>query len=101
MINRYTDAVNRRDWVALGQVFTRDGIWDVGGPQAAPFCFLFSGRDKVVEGVRGLITSLEFLIQTNHALVVNILGDRATASSTLQEESRLDGSTERMRVMGM
>ena len=51
-------------------MFTRDGIWDVGGPQAAPFCFLFSGRDKVVEGVRGLITSLEFLIQTNHALVV-------------------------------
>jgi hypothetical protein len=101
LINRYTDAINRRDWSALEQVFNQDGIWDVGGPEAAPFSFLFAGRDKVVEGIRGLIAGLEFLVQTNHALVVNIVGDRATSSSTLHEDSGQHGSTEGMRVMGM
>jgi hypothetical protein len=62
---------------------------------------LFTGREQVVAGIRYLTAALEFLVQTNHAAVVNIDGDCATASSTGQEIFRMRGSTEGMRLFGM
>ena len=31
LIDRYTDAVNRRDWATLETLFASDGVWDCGG----------------------------------------------------------------------
>lgn len=100
LINRYTDAVNRRDWATLGSLFCENGVWDVGGPEADPFTFLFTGREQIVAGIRGLVANLEFLVQTNHAVVVNVNGDHATGSCTLQEISRANNGGG-MMILGM
>ena len=101
LVNRYTDTVNRKDWDALGNLFCADGVWDAGGPEAAPLTFLFTGREQVVAGIRGLVTQLDFHVQTNHAVVVNVNGDRATASCTLHELARLPGGTAGQMIYGM
>jgi ketosteroid isomerase-like protein len=101
LVNRYTDAINRRDWDTLGALFCADGVWDVGGADAAALAFLFTGREQVVTGISGMATQFDFQVQTNHAVVVNVAGDRATASSTVQEILRTRGTTEALMVLGM
>ena len=101
LVNRYTDAINRRDWATVSDVFAEDGIWDVGGPDAGPFCFLFEGRGAVVSGIRGLVEGLEFLVQKSFAPVITVSGDRATASVTVEEESRAPGAIDGGHIFGM
>ncbi len=101
LLNRYTDAVNRRDWETIEDVFTDDGVWDVGGPDAGQFCFLFEGRSAIASGIRGLVEGLEFLVQKNFAPVITVSGDQATASVTVEEESRAPGAIEGGHIFGM
>ena len=102
LLNRYTDAVNRRDWKALEDVFARNGIWDVGGPdcELPGMTFLFEGARNVVEGISKTVATTELCIQSNHALVIEIQGDRATARSTIQEIARPVGSDAGMMLWG-
>lgn len=100
LLNRYTDAVNRRDWGTLADVFTRDGIWDVGGPAAEPMSYYFSGRDELVAGIRGMIEAMAMLVATNHAAVIHVDGSSATATSTLDERALTLDGTQCVHLLG-
>src|SRR5262245_1357993 len=101
LVNRYTNAVNRRDWDTFADCFCEHAIWDVGGPEAAPLTFLFTGRDQITANIRGMVSGFDFHIQTNHAVVVKVDGDRATSSSTLHEVARGPGGTTGQMIYGM
>ena len=100
LLNRYTDAVNRRDWATLADVFTEDGIWDVGGPEAGPMKYYFSGRDQLVGSIRGMIEAMSMLVQTNHAPVIQVNGSRATATSTMDEKARTADGEQCIHLIG-
>ena len=91
LLNRYTDAVNQRDWVELENVFAVDGVWDMGGPAAGPMAMRFEGAKRVADGIAAALSSAEMCVQANHAPVVKVQGQRATARSTLQEIVRSKG----------
>jgi ketosteroid isomerase-like protein len=83
LIDRWSNAVNERDWALLGTCFTEDGVWDVGAPYNA----------TILGNVPGLISAQSYVIQTPHAVTINLQGDTATARSTIQEVMRgPDGS---------
>lgn len=100
LMNRYTDSVNRRDWAALADVFTEDGIWDVGGPDAGPFEFYFTGRKQVADGIAGLVSAMSYLVQTNHAPVIHVDGDKASATCTLDEKACPAGEAQGIHLLG-
>ncbi|MGE0385166.1 MAG: nuclear transport factor 2 family protein [Gammaproteobacteria bacterium] len=92
LIDRYTDAVNRRDWRALEATFAAGGIWDCHGPTAESR-FLFEGARNVADGIAGAVQAGEMCIQMNHAVVIDVQGDRASATCTLNEMFRMpDGN---------
>jgi hypothetical protein len=92
LLNRYTDAVNQRDWRQLESVFAEDGIWDMGGPNVGPMAMLFEGARNIAQGIAASVSTTELCVQTNHAAVVAVNGRRATARSTINELVRPKGA---------
>jgi hypothetical protein len=88
-MDRYTDAVNQRDWQVVESLFSRDdGVWDVGGPSMGAFSFYFTGARNVAEGIAKLVGTNNMCCQTNHATVIEVNGDRASARCTVNEVAR-------------
>lgn len=84
LIDRWSDAVNERDWKALATCFTDDGEWNVG----QPFSFDLKGNDAIVQSVSTEVEKQSFVIQTGHSVVIQVHGDTATARSTMHEFMR-------------
>src|ERR1700738_3752477 len=79
LIDRYTDALNRQDWGVMSELFADNAVWQASGP----FELRFEGRDAVVAALQGMVTTLEFLLQSNGAVVIELSGDRACARVSL------------------
>lgn len=85
LVDRYNDAVNHRNWVALEALFATESVWEV----APPISLKFEGAQKIAAGIQWSVGRLEFLVQSSSAIVVELQGaDRATARSTLIEFGR-------------
>jgi ketosteroid isomerase-like protein len=85
LVDRYTDAVNREDYSALPALFAFDAVWETSG---GPIELRFEGRDAVVGALQGMLSSLDFLVQGNSAVVVELAGDRARTRVSLSEIGR-------------
>ncbi len=96
-LNRYTCAVNSRDWTELGSVFDVQGSWECKGPPDLKFV----GRDAVVTGLRQAITAAKFLTQLNTPSWIKVNGTRATARSTIHEVAEFPDQNYRCEVFGM
>jgi len=96
VITRYCDAVTRRDWAALADVFAPHATWDVIGHVT----FHFEG-DGLVPGIRGIVESTGFLVQINAPALIEINGERATARSTMYELGSNLERTQRFEEPGL
>ena len=85
LLNRYTDAINQRDWAQLRAVFAQDSVWDMGGPAVGPMAMRFEGNGPIAAGIAASVSTAAMCVQTNHAPVVVVDGGRATARSTIHE----------------
>lgn len=96
LIDRYSYAVNERDWPAFESCFSEDAVWDVG----KPFDFIAQGRSSIVEVARTKISEQDFVIQTPHATVIWLDGDRARAHSTVTEVVSAGGGATGIQMFG-
>ena len=88
---RFSDAVNRRDLGAFGDLFADDGIWEIG----EPFPSRAAGRQNVATMLRNLWAPWDFFFQMTHTGVIDVAPDRQTATARwqIQEIARIpDGS---------
>ena len=86
LCNRYTDAVNRRDWHAYRACWTEDAVWDLGSPVNQKK----TGIDAIMTEVQRAVGAMDLFVQMNHAVtVLSIDGDTARARSTLNEIGRI------------
>jgi SnoaL-like domain len=96
LIDRYSYAVNERDWPAFESCFSADAVWDVG----KPFDFIAQGRSSIAEVARTKISEQDFVIQTPHATVIWLDGDRARAHSTVTEVVSAGGGATGIQMFG-
>ena len=96
LIERYSYAVNERDWPAFESCFSEDAVWDVG----KPFDFRAQGRSSILEVARTKISEQDFVIQTPHATVIWLDGDRARAHSTVTEVVSAGGGATGIQMFG-
>jgi hypothetical protein len=96
LIDRYSYAVNERDWPAFESCFSEDAVWDVG----KPFDFIAQGRSSIVEVARTKISEQDFVIQTPHATVIWLDGGRARAHSTVTEVVSAGGGATGIQMFG-
>ena len=69
LLDRYTDARNRRDWPALERAFCRDGSWEAGGPAMPAMSYRFDGASACAKGIAGLVDPLPLCIQSNRLTI--------------------------------
>ena len=82
LANRYTDAVNNRDWVRYRACWTDDAVWDLG----APVNQKKEGVEAIMAEVQRAVGAMDLFVQMNHAVaVLSVDGDRASARATLNE----------------
>jgi ketosteroid isomerase-like protein len=96
LIDRYSYAVNERDWAAYESCFAEDAVWDVG----PPFSFRLRGRSAILEIARTKISEEDFVVQTPHATVIWLDGDRARAHSTMREVVSGRGGATGLQMLG-
>jgi uncharacterized protein (TIGR02246 family) len=88
---RFSDAVNRRDPDAFGDLFADDGVWEIG----EPFASRAAGRQNVTTMFKNLWAPWDFFFQMTHSGVIDVAADRQTATARweIQEIARTpDGS---------
>jgi len=82
VIARYTDAINRRDFAVLDEVFAPDGVWNVDAGDGR--VFRFEGP-QIRAGISGLVGNSAFTVQLASLPVIEIDGDRARSRCMLFE----------------
>ncbi len=83
LIYCYSDALTRADWNQCDSVFARSAIWE-----SPALGLRYENPASFVEMLRSTVT-LELLIQTPHAPVINLTGsDQAQATTTIHERMR-------------
>lgn len=83
LVERYTDALNVRDFEAMAALFTPDAIWSVG----APYNLRFEG-EAIATSIAGMITDYPFFLQLTHSIVIDLDGDAASARTTVREVAK-------------
>ena len=82
LYDKYTDAVNRRDWDGYEACWTPDAIWELH----PPINQLQEGIANIVTEARRAVDSQELFVLMNHAVVITKLTDTtARGSVTLNE----------------
>lgn len=85
LLERYTYAVNTRNWDLYRACWTDDAIWELGQPLNGRH----EGIDAIMTEVTKTVESLELFIQMTHAITVTELTDTtAKAVVTLNEIGR-------------
>lgn len=86
LTERYTDAVNQRDWAALRDCWSADATWDLG----APVNLVKTGVDAIVAEARHAVEAMDLFVQMTHAgVILRLDQDSARARWTLNEIGRI------------
>ena len=86
LVNRYSDAANRQDAVAMASVYAPDGRLIAFGNEP------YAGREKILEIFTASMKRVEFLTQICGAGIIDLRGDRATGRWTITEFAKhVDG----------
>jgi hypothetical protein len=79
-IERYSVALNLRDFDAMRACFLPDGVWRVD----PPFDIRLEG-EAIISGIGQMVGAMPFLFQGLMGSIVEINGDNATAQSSVHE----------------
>jgi uncharacterized protein (TIGR02246 family) len=81
LIERYADAVNRRDADEWASLWSEDGVWDAFGNR-------ISGREAVVAAWQAAMRHFAFVFHVAHSAVIDVDGDTARGRWTVSERLR-------------
>ncbi len=80
---RFADACNRRDMEEFRTLWLAEGVWAISEPKP----FRGEGVDTIVGTASYLLGLWDFFVQTPHAPVITLDGERATCSWTMTEHA--------------
>ena len=84
LIDRYSIALTRKSWDEMGSVFHEHAEWRC----AQPFPLHFKTRKGIQDGLSGIVSQSDFIVQMLHSVAIDLDGDRATTCIVLNEMSR-------------
>lgn len=98
-VARFSDAVNRQDWPALGGFFADEGVWEAS---AGELGFRYQGLDAIRDGLARNAQAVEVVHQQVSPAVVDVAGlDRAFARTSMSELLRVRATGEVKHLFGI
>jgi ketosteroid isomerase-like protein len=105
LADRYSDAVNHRDWDKYRDTWTQDAVWNLGAPVNQEK----QGLPAIMEEVQRAVGAMDLFVQMPHAFtLLHLIGDQATARvtpnemGTIKRDSRaLLGGADGMNILAM
>jgi uncharacterized protein (TIGR02246 family) len=95
-LNRYTDAVNRRDWDAFATLYAPDALWEGAGG----LDMRFEGREAITRGFAAIIEPMSMFVQMNTPAVIEFRDGRAFARTTIHELGDVPAEGSRFELYG-
>jgi uncharacterized protein (TIGR02246 family) len=92
LIERYADAVNRRDVEDWAGLWTEDGVWEVFG-------HAISGRDAVVAAWRAAMEGFSLVFHVAHSAVVEVRAGEGSAQGRWTVSEQLVDADGRASVL--
>jgi uncharacterized protein (TIGR02246 family) len=91
LVERYADAVNRRDADAYEDTWAPDGVWEIRGNR-------YEGREAIMAYWKPLMAGIPWVLQTINNGTVDAVGDTATCRWFHTDFSALADGTKRMAI---
>jgi uncharacterized protein (TIGR02246 family) len=91
LVERYADAINRRDAEAYEDTWTPDGVWEIRGNR-------YAGREAIMAYWKPLMAGIPWVLQTINNGTVDVLGDTATCRWFHTDFAVLADGTKRMAI---
>ena len=91
LVERYADAVNRRDAQAFADTWTADGVWEIRGSR-------YVGREAILAYWQPLMAGIPWVLQTINNGTVEVRDDRATCRWFHTDFAVLADGTKRMAI---
>jgi ketosteroid isomerase-like protein len=95
-LNTYSYNASTGDLEAMVSTFADDGVWEV--PGAGLTC---SGYDEILAAAKGIIGTIEYMVQLNSPAIIKVDGDSATAHSIIRECGKYAGRQACLEVLGL
>ena len=95
--NRYTDALNRRDFATMRSCYAADAVWR----SSAPIHNECHGIEDIMAFNERVVGSMDMLLQACFTPVIEIDGDRADLRCTAVEYGRSKDGTTGMMNFGL
>jgi uncharacterized protein (TIGR02246 family) len=91
LVERYADAVNRRDAEAYAATWAPDGVWEIRGNR-------YEGREAILAYWTPLMAGIPWVVQTINNGTVDVAGDTAQARWFHTDFAALGDGTRRMAL---
>jgi len=91
LVERYADAVNRRDAEAYAATWTPEGVWEIRGNR-------YVGREAIMAYWQPLMAGIPWVLQTINNGTVDVLGDTATCRWFHTDFAVLPDGAKRMAI---
>jgi ketosteroid isomerase-like protein len=94
-ISRYHESGSKADLDQLITTFLPDGIWEVPA-----FDIRAQGHANMLEAMKAMTATIEYLVQINAPAIITVDGDSATARSLIRECAKFRDRPGLMDVVG-
>lgn len=91
LVERYADAVNRRDPEAYADTWTADGVWEIRDNR-------YEGREAIMDYWNPLMAGIPWVLQTINNGTVDVEGDTATCRWFHTDFAVLPDGAKRMAI---
>jgi uncharacterized protein (TIGR02246 family) len=91
LVERYADAINRRDAEAYAATWTSDGVWEIRGDR-------YEGREAIMAYWQPLMAGIPWVLQTINNGTVDVMGDVATCRWFHTDFAVLPDGAKRMAI---
>lgn len=96
VLSAYSVATSRGDGEAMLALFVDTGVWSVPG-----IGLHLEGLGAIREGIAGIRTQFDYIVQVNSPATISVSGDTATAASVIRESGKYAGRDAAAEILGV
>ena len=95
VLNTYSVMASLGRVKEMADTYTEDGVWEV-----TSIGLKCQGHAAIIAAGEGVTAKLEYIVQLNTPAIINVNGDRATATCVIRECGKYAGKDVALEVLG-